>query len=288
MPKRLEGKPVAEKIYASIKEMIADSLEEKGRPPHLVILYSPSNEASCTYVRKKVEACEKLGIKCTTYEVTPDMEYGMVRMSVINLSKKHDVDGVIIQLPLHLDLPDWKKQELIDCIHPDKDVDGMTTASSGLLYKGKRIMWRIPATAQAVLAMIQHYDIQTEGRNITILGRSDLVGKPLAHILSSPDFDGTVTLCHSKTNDKVFHIETCDILISALGYPWIVSSEFIGAGTDVIDVGITHTTSGIRGDVEWSSKAHSQTPVPGGIGPVTVACLLRNVVYRWRYSDALY
>ena len=198
MTKPLEGKPVADKIYKRISELISHNLERKGRPPHLVIFYSLENEESRIYVGKKVQACERCGIKCTAIVVEKTDTYETLRKRVMEEGRRSEVDGIIVQLPMP-NVPPHLIQNLIDCIHPDKDVDGLTTASSGLLYKGKRIMWRIPATAQAVLAILQHYGISTEGKNITIIGRSELVGKPLAHILSSPGFDGTVTLCHSKT-----------------------------------------------------------------------------------------
>jgi len=288
MTRRLEGKPVADKIYKRISELIDHNLERKGRPPHLVIFYAQDNEESCIYVGKKVQACEKHGIKCTTIALSYAAPYHAIREMVYAEGRKRDVDGIIIQLPL-LPVSHWQIQELIDCIHPDKDVDGLTTSSAGYLYKGKRIMWRIPATAKAVMAILQHYDIQTEGRRVVILGRSELVGKPLAHILSASEYDATVTLCHSKTkwNHRVKLLRNADIVISAVGKPHFIKSSN-ASNACIIDAGISKTPEGIKGDVEWD-YGYLRTPVPGGVGPVTVACLLENVVLRWSYTDeALY
>lgn len=284
MTKRLEGKPVAEKIYKNIRDLIEHNKDRKSRPPHLVIFYSIDVEEPRIYVGRKVKACEELGIKCTAIALDKEDSYGAVRLKVIKESRKGDVDGVIIQLPLHLDLPKWKLDGLIDCIHPDKDVDGLTTSSSGLLYKGENIQWRIPATVRAILSIIEHYAIPTEGKGITILGRSELVGKPLATILSSPEWNATVTLCHSKSNYLDFHIGLTDIVISAMGLPHKIPSSWLISNLIVIDAGISKTPEGIKGDVAWSDNIQAQTPVPGGVGPVTVACLLENVVMRWSSS----
>jgi methylenetetrahydrofolate dehydrogenase (NADP+)/methenyltetrahydrofolate cyclohydrolase len=286
MTERLEGKPVADKIYTRIRELIDHNFDRKGRPPHLVIFYSLDVEESRIYVGRKVKACEELGIKCTAIALDKEDSYEEVRLKVIKESRRGDVDGVIIQLPLHLELPKWKLDELIDCIHPDKDVDGLTTSSAGLLYKGRNIQWRIPATVRAILAIIKHYDIPTEGRNVCILGRSELVGKPLANILSSPEWNATVILCHSKTADILGPILNSTVVISAMGKPHFIPRDVL-AFTNVIDAGISKTDEGIKGDAVWCPTAVRQTPVPGGVGPVTVACLLENVVLRWSYSNGL-
>jgi methylenetetrahydrofolate dehydrogenase (NADP+)/methenyltetrahydrofolate cyclohydrolase len=288
MTKRLEGKPVADKIYTRIRELIDHNLDRKGRPPHLVIFYSIDVEESRIYVGRKIKACEELGIKCTAIALDKEDSYEEVRLKVIKESRRGDVDGVIIQLPLHLELPKWKLDELIDCIHPDKDVDGLTTSSAGLIYKGKNIKWRIPATVRAILNIIEHYEIPTDGQSVTILGRSELVGKPLAAILSSPEWNAVVTLCHSKGARHISdYLWMSDIVISAVGKPHLISEPEYMRSTFVIDAGITKTDDGIKGDAVWSPLAYGQTPVPGGVGPVTVACLLENVVLRWSYSNGL-
>lgn len=288
MTKRLEGKPVADKIYKNIRDLIEHNKDRKSRPPHLVIFYSIDVEESRIYVGRKVKACEELGIKCTAIALNKEDGYGAVRLKVIKESRRGDVDGIIIQLPLHLELPKWKLDELIDCIHPDKDVDGLTTSSAGLIYKGKNIKWRIPATVRAILNIIEYYKIPIEGKNITILGRSELVGKPLATILSSPEWNAIVTLCHSKMKHSVAsYVISAEIVISAVGNPDIISDPEYLVYTYVIDAGITKTEEGIKGDMVWSDLAYGQTPVPGGVGPVTVACLLENVVLRWSYSNGL-
>jgi len=282
MSESLSGKPVAEKIYKRLSELIEHNLERKGRPPHLVILYSVDNEESRIYVGQKARMCENLGIKCTLIVLDSSDTFDGIKRKIVEQSRRFDVDGIILQLPLHLNLPYWKTQELIDSIHPDKDVDGLTTSSAGYLYKNKRILWRIPATAKAVTEIIQHYNIETKGRQVVILGRSELVGKPLAHILSSPEYNATVSVCHSKTqwNHRVRLMNQAHILISAIGKPEFVKSHH----NYVIDVGIAKTKEGIKGDVKWGC-GRCQTPVPGGVGPVTVACLLENVVLRWSYTD---
>lgn len=286
MTKRLEGKPVADKIYKNIRELIEHNKDKKARPPHLVIFYSIDVEESRIYVGRKVKACEELGIKCTAIALDKEDSYGAVRLKVIKESRRGDVDGVIIQLPLQLELPKWKLDELIDCIHPDKDVDGLTTSSAGLIYKGKNIKWRIPATVRAILNIIEYYKIPIEGKNITILGRSELVGKPLATILSSPEWNATVTMCHSKTDaDWVEKFVTLtDVVISAVGKPHLIRRRMPTITSYIIDAGITKTDTGIKGDIIENPLANGQTPVPGGVGPVTVACLLENVVLRWCYS----
>jgi methylenetetrahydrofolate dehydrogenase (NADP+)/methenyltetrahydrofolate cyclohydrolase len=140
---------------------------------------------------------------------------------------------------------------------------------------------------RAILSIIDHYNIPTEGKYVCILGRSELVGKPLATILSSPEWNATVTLCHSKSNYLDFHIGLTDIVISAMGLPHKIPSSSLLPNLVVIDAGISKTPEGIKGDVKWNNNIQAQTPVPGGVGPVTVACLLENVVLRWSYSNGL-
>lgn len=274
----LDGKFVANEIGNKLKEEILAHPDV--RPPHLVIISVGDDPASKVYVKNKIKKAEELGIEVTHRVFSADEDKFWVRNSIEGCAGNPDVDGIMIQLPL----PDgWNERELIDIIPPSKDVDGLTTVNIGRLRSGQSCIR--PCTAAGVMDLLDYYHIPVEGKNVTIIGRSNIVGKPLADLMMNAG--ATVTQCHSKTIDLPFYTMNADIVISAIGKPkFFTDICFVPKMDAIIDVGINRDENGkLCGDIDFDSVkdlTEAITPVPGGVGPMTVIELMKNTVECWR------
>ena len=285
----MEGKIVAETIKEQVKNEIR-ALTLEGLPsPHLAAILVGSNGASETYVTSKIRNCEETGIRSTLVRLEENCteEYLLHQISVLN--EDPDVDGILVQLPLPSHI---NENNIISAISIDKDVDGFHPENAGRLVLGLDTF--IPATPYGILLMLEHYKIQTEGKHAVIIGRSNIVGRPLSILLSSNTYPGncTVTLCHSRTRKLDELCQQADIIIAALGMPDFLTGNMVKKGAVVIDVGITRVADpfkksgfAIKGDVyfeEVKDKASYITPVPGGVGLTTIAALLKNTQKAWK------
>lgn len=279
MSKRLSGKPIAKKIYKELNEKIL----AKKKKPKLVIIFIGEDPAAAYYVKMLEKKGRKIDIEVVTKKFPVQIKQKNLIDEIKKLNQDETVHAVMMQKPLPTHLNEF---EIILQIDPQKDVDALHPTNIGKMVLGKDSF--IPSTPAAVLELLKFYDIQTSGKNIVILGRSNIVGKPLANLLLRKDQTGnaTITVCHSRTKNLVKFTQKADILIAALGKPNFVTAEMIAENAIIIDVGINQIEDSEKGtiyvgDVDYEDclgKAASLTPVPGGIGSITTAILLRNVV----------
>ncbi|RLD63601.1 MAG: bifunctional methylenetetrahydrofolate dehydrogenase/methenyltetrahydrofolate cyclohydrolase FolD [Bacteroidetes bacterium] len=281
----IDGKKTSAEIKEEIKKVVAEMIDNDIATPHLAAVLVGEDPASQTYVAAKEKACQAVGITSTLYrysEKTTEKEL----LEVVNfLNNDPDLDGFIVQLPLpkHID-----EQKIIEAINPEKDVDGFHPMNVGRMALGLDCF--LPATPNGVMEMLKRYNIETSGKNCVVLGRSHIVGSPMSILMSQKTNPGnaTVTLCHSRTENLKAIVAQADIVIAAIGQPHFVTADMVKEGATVIDVGIHRvksgkTKSGFRliGDVDFdevSKKAGFITPVPGGVGPMTIAALLMNTL----------
>lgn len=280
----LDGKATA----LSIRQKLAADVERlkkiHGRAPHLAVVLVGEDPASQVYVRNKERACAEAGITSSAHRIGADVTQSALEELVSELNADRDLDAVLVQAPLprHLDL--LAVQSLVD---PDKDVDGFHPVNVGKLCIGLPCL--MPCTPAGVMEILKHYGISCEGKKAVVIGRSNIVGKPMALMLARAELmaNATVTICHSRTPDLVGECRSADILVAAIGRAKFVTREMVKPGAVVIDVGINRTEQGLCGDVDFEAVkdlASAITPVPGGIGPMTIAMLLANTVkaYTWR------
>ena len=270
----IDGKAVA----ASVRERVRGEVEELtaslGRPPGLATVLVGDDPASAIYVRRKHEACEEVGIR--SFDHTPDgsIPHEELIDLVAELNDSDEVDGILVQLPL----PDQIDADaVVASIDAAKDVDGLTPTSAGLLARGEPGL--VPATPRGVMELLSSAGVDPEGREAVIVGRSNLVGRPLFSLLLGAN--ATVTVCHSRTPDLGEVCRRAEILVAAAGRPRLITAEMIRPGATVIDVGTNRTDDGLVGDVDFEAAkevAGAITPVPGGVGPMTIAMLLSNTV----------
>ncbi len=286
MAQRLDGKALAHKIQAQLAVEIDDESGE--RPPGLAVLMVGDDPASAAYVRNKERACERVGIASFGSHLPADTSQAEVAALIDQLNQDERVDGILIQLPLpdHLDAV-----ALLNQIDPAKDADGLHPENMGRLMRGEPGLRS--CTPAGVMAVLKEYNIDPAGKNAVVLGRSILVGKPMALMLL--EANATVTIAHSRTNELANLCRQADILVTAVGRPAMVDASWVKPGATVIDVGINRIQdaasgkSRLVGDVDFASVepiAGAITPVPGGIGPMTVTMLLHNTVlsYRKRFN----
>ena len=264
----IRGKPIAERIRAQV----AREVEGIGHIGLVTVLVG-EDPASEVYIRLKQKAAAEAGIDATDLRLPAETPEAELLARVAELDADPDVDAVLVQLPLpdHID-----EARVIRAIEPAKDVDGFHPFTAGQLYLGRPTL--VPATPLGVMAMLAEHSIDLDGARAVVIGRSDIVGKPMAHLLLQAN--ATVTVCHSHTRDLQRHTLDADVLVAAVGVPAIVSPDMVKAGGVVIDVGINRTEAGLVGDVDPGAAevAAYLTPVPGGVGPMTIACLLRNTL----------
>lgn len=252
---------------------IAERVAEQGAAARLVVVVATEDESTAWYVRSIGRAAGKAGIACETVTLPADSEPGVIRERLAELSADSGVHGIILQTPLP---PGASAADLAGAIAPEKDVDGANPLSLGRLAAGLPAF--APATAEAVVRLLDAHGVALAGRTVTVVGRSTVVGKPLAHLLL--DRDATVTVCHSRTTDLAAATRAADIVVAAAGRPGLITAEHLAPGAVVVDVGTNPTgDGGLTGDVDAGSvqgTAAALSPVPGGVGPVTTALLLRH------------
>ncbi|MDF3289130.1 bifunctional 5,10-methylenetetrahydrofolate dehydrogenase/5,10-methenyltetrahydrofolate cyclohydrolase [Streptomyces silvisoli] len=270
----LYGRELAAAIRAETTERAA-ALTASGRPPKLAVVVATADESSAWYVRSIAKAAGQSGIACDIVDLGPDAAADTIVAALDRLSADGSVHGVMLQTPL----PGGAAlEELAGAIAFGKDVDGANPLSLGRLAAG--LPAHPPATAEAVVALLDHYGVELAGRRVAVVGRSTVVGKPLAHLLL--DRNATVTVCHSRTVDLPGVTSTADVVVAAAGRPGLITADHVRPGATVIDVGTNPTPDGgLTGDVDAEAVVHraaALTPVPGGVGPVTTALLLRHTV----------
>jgi methylenetetrahydrofolate dehydrogenase (NADP+)/methenyltetrahydrofolate cyclohydrolase len=273
----MAGGPLAERIRAEI----ADEVRELG-DVGLATVQVGEDPASTIYVRRKHEAAHVAGFQSVDRKLPAGISQDDLVAEVRALSDDDAVDGILVQLPLPDGLDD---AEAVRSIEPMKDVDGVHPFNAGQLYLGRPT--HVPATPLGIMALLAEHRVELDGRRAVVIGRSDIVGKPIAHLLLQSH--ATVTICHSHTDDLARHTLDADVLVVAAGKAGIVDAEMVKAGSAVIDVGINRTDAGLVGDVDASAaeRAAFLTPVPGGVGPMTIAMVLQNTVRAARYRRGL-
>lgn len=269
----IDGKKVATDIRNSIRARL-DQIPNSNITLATVLV--GENPASQLYVGMKHREANAAGIKSKQVVLSAEISQQHLEDEITKLAIDPDVTGILVQLPLpkHLD-----KQRVIALIPPEKDVDGLTDVNMGRLLQGQKQL--VPCTPLGVMRLIEAYKIETRGKNAVVVGRSSLVGLPQVLLLSERGIDATVTLAHSHSHDLAAITKQADILVCAVGSPKIITSEHVKPGAMVFDVGVTRTEAGIQGDVDFASVstvAGGLTPMPGGTGPMTVACLLENTI----------
>ncbi|MBU0526938.1 bifunctional 5,10-methylenetetrahydrofolate dehydrogenase/5,10-methenyltetrahydrofolate cyclohydrolase [Candidatus Micrarchaeota archaeon] len=265
----LKGKEVADSMLEETRVIV----EQMERKPHLAIVLVGNDPASEVYVKKKLQKAETVGIRTTMKRMDENTSEEDVLKIVEQLNDDSDVDGFIVQAPLPKQI-DFTK--IVEMIKPEKDVDGWTSANMGRMFVGLPAL--MPATPLGVMKMLEYYEIELNGKNVTVIGRSNVVGKPLALMLLKKN--ATVTVCHSRTKNLSVHTKNADVVVAAVGKPGLVTANMIKEGAYVIDVGTTRVDGKIKGDVLFEEviKKANCSPVPGGAGPMTVAVLISNVV----------
>lgn len=276
----MDGKALSKKIREQVKEEV-DRLKQKNIFPKLAVIMVGEDPASKVYVRNKSKACSDTGIEYEEFLLDENTSMDELLKIIKELNERKDVHGILLQSPIPKPLDIYTAFETIDF---RKDVDGFHPVNIGRLALKRQTF--ISCTPHGVMKLLEEYNINLKGANVVILGRSNIVGKPLAQCLLNED--ATVTICHSKTKNIEEITKNADILISAIGKPKFVTADMIKEGAVVIDVGINRLETEIVGDVDFeeiSKKASYITPVPGGVGPMTIAMLLHNVVIAAKYLE---
>lgn len=271
----IDGKKVSEQLREDWKNQTQQFVDETGIQPHLVVVIVGNNPASMTYVRNKKRSCEAVGFKSTVIELAEDVSEAALLRQIEALNQDDSVHGILVQLPLPKHI---NEDQIIAAIDVRKDVDGFHPYQVGCLVAGLDCLK--PCTPAGITELLKAYDIEMAGRHAVIIGRSHIVGKPMIQLLL--DENATVTVCHSRTQNLKTLTQMADILVVAIGKAEFVKADFIKEGAVVIDVGINRLESGkLVGDVDFDSvsqKASYITPVPGGVGPMTITMLLHNTL----------
>ncbi|HVR13870.1 MAG TPA: bifunctional 5,10-methylenetetrahydrofolate dehydrogenase/5,10-methenyltetrahydrofolate cyclohydrolase [Gaiellaceae bacterium] len=264
----LDGKALAQRIRAEVKEEIAQ-LGSLG----LATILVGDDPANDIYIRRKHEAAQEVGITSTDIRLPEETSEEELLDRIAALNGDDAIDGILVQLPLPEHVSEVR---VIRAVEPVKDVDGFHPLNAGQLYLGRPSL--VPATPIGIMALLAEYNISLEGAKAVVVGRSDIVGKPVAHLLLQQH--ATVTICHSRTRDLRRETLEADVLVVAVGRPWLVTADMVKHGASVVDVGLSRTDAGLVGDVDPAAMevAGHMTPVPGGVGPMTIASLLRNTV----------
>lgn len=279
----MDGKLVSQAVKDSLKLKVEERLSKGLKKPHLAAILVGNNGASETYVASKVKSCEEVGFTSTLIRLDLSITQDELLHEINMLNQNEDVDGILVQLPLPKHI---SEQEVINAIDADKDVDGFHPESVGRMVQGLPAFF--PATPYGILLMLEHYKIETKGKHAVVIGRSNIVGRPISIMLNQNNYPGncTVTVCHSHTPNLKELCLQADIIIAALGKPEFLKADMVKEGAVVVDVGITRVEDpskksgfAIKGDVDYTAVAPKTsfiTPVPGGVGPMTIAALLMN------------
>jgi len=288
----LDGKKISFDIKNEIKDLVSKRVSERKKTPHLAAIIVGNDGASLTYVGSKVKACEYVGFKSTLIRLDDSISEKSLLGHINDLNNDNEIDGFIVQLPLPKSI---NEQKVLLSIDPKKDVDGFHPTNFGQMTLEMESF--IPATPYGIIELLERYNIETSGKNCVVIGRSNIVGRPISILLSQKSSKGnaTVTLTHSRTKNLEFFTKRADIIISALGIPEFLKTEMVKEGVVIIDVGITRVIDKtkekgyvIKGDVDFlnvSKKASAITPVPGGVGPMTISMLLKNTLLACQRKD---
>lgn len=275
MGKIIDGKELALKKRAEITKKAEDFTRKYGRPPGLSVILVGSDPASGIYVRNKKNACEQTGIRSFEYRLDENTPQQELLSLIDDLNARDEVDGILVQLPLPSRL---KENEVLLRIDPAKDVDGFHPYNMGRLLMGNPTL--VPCTPKGIMYMLHESGVEIKGKNAVVVGRSNIVGKPIALLLMMEH--ATITICHSRTADLKDKVAGADIVTAAVGKPEFIRGDWIKEGAVVIDVGVNRTEGGkLKGDVEFEAakdRASLITPVPGGVGPMTITMLLDNTL----------
>ena len=284
----LDGKKTSNDIKAEIAESVKEIVANGSRPPHLAAVIVGDDGASLTYVGSKVRACKRVGFESTLVKLPESISENELLDKVNELNNDENIDGYIVQLPLpkHID-----SQKILMAVDADKDVDGFHPTNFGKMALSLPTF--ISATPFGIMELLKRYDVETSGKHTVVIGRSDIVGRPISILMSQKSNPGnsTVTLAHSRTKNIEELTKKADIIISALGIPNFVKAEMVKDGAVIVDVGITRVADNsqkgykIVGDVDYenvSKKSSYITPVPGGVGPMTIAMLLKNTLLAYK------
>ena len=287
----LDGKIASAAVKQELQAQTLELVSSGKRAPHLAAILVGTNGASETYVASKVKNCEEVGFRSTLVRLDEQVEESVLLEAITSLNNDPEVDGILVQLPLPKQI---SEQKVIEAISPAKDVDGFHPSSAGKLVQGLPSF--IPATPYGIMLMLEHFQIETKGKHAVVIGRSNIVGRPMSILLSSNLKRGncTVTICHSHTHNLAELCLQADIIVAALGKPEFVTADMVKDGAIVIDVGITRVTDPtakkgfrIKGDVAYAAvapKTSAITPVPGGVGLMTIAGLLKNTLQAYKES----
>ena len=283
----LDGKKTSTLVQEAIAEEVREIVVQGQRPPHLVAILVGDNGASITYVNNKVTACERVGFASSVVNLPENVSQEDLLKEIEKLNEDKGIDGFIVQLPLPKHI---NEQEVLLAINPDKDADGFHPTNFGRMALGLEAF--IPATPYGILELLSQYKIPTDGKNVVVIGRSDIVGRPISILLSQKPWNATVILTHSRTQNLAELTQKADIIIAALGIPNFLKAEMVKEGAVIIDVGITRVKDAsakkgfrIVGDVDFEhvkNKASYITPVPGGVGPMTIAMLMKNTLNAYK------
>jgi len=287
---KIDCKKISSDIKLEIAEEVKNLKEKTGKEPHLAAVLVGHDGASETYVSHKVKACEQVGFKSTLVRMEDSVSEEELLNKVDELNNDDSIDGFIVQLPLpgHI-----SEDKVIEAVDPAKDVDGFHPVNLGKMTIGLPSF--IPATPSGIMELIKRYEIETSGKNCVVIGRSNIVGRPVSILLSKKGVDATVTLVHSRTKNLEETVRRADIIIAAIGIPEFVKESMVSEGAVIIDVGTTRvksdkTKSGwkLKGDVDFDNvapKCSFITPVPGGVGPMTIVSLLQNTLQSFRQRN---
>lgn len=270
----IDGKAVAAAVRGQVAAEVASFAAERGRTPLLTTVIVGDDPASEVYVRNKHRACEEAGMRSAHHGLPAETSEAELLRLVTELGEDDDVDGILVQLPV----PDQiDPDRVVAAIDPAKDVDGLTPVNAGLLAHGMPGL--VPCTPAGVMELLRHEGVELEAAEAVVVGRSKLVGVPVARLLLAAN--ATVTVCHSRTRDLAATCRRADVLVAAVGSPRLLDAEAVKPGAVVIDVGVNRTDEGLVGDVDFDAAAEvaaAITPVPGGVGPMTIAMLLVNTL----------
>ena len=281
--KLIDGKKVSAEIKEEIAVEVKEIITKGGKKPHLAAILVGHDGGSETYVAHKVKSCEQVGFDSTLVRFEDDVTEVELLAKIEELNQDSNIDGFIVQLPIPKHI---NEQKIIEAIDPKKDVDGFHPVNVGNMVIG--IDAFVSATPAGIVDLLQRYNIEISGKNVVVLGRSNIVGRPMSVLLSQKGMDATVTVCHSRTKNLPSVVKQADIIIAAIGIPEFVTKDMVKEGAVIIDVGTTRvksdlTKSGwkLKGDVKFdevSEKCSYITPVPGGVGPMTIVSLLKNTL----------
>jgi methylenetetrahydrofolate dehydrogenase (NADP+)/methenyltetrahydrofolate cyclohydrolase len=276
----LDGKKLSEKIKKELKEEVENLKKQGLREPALAVVLVGNDPASEIYVRNKIKSCQAVGIRSVDVKLPEDITQEKLNDIVKELNEDEGIDGIIVQLPLpeHLSC-----REVIEYISPEKDVDGFHPENAGKCLLGLYEKGLMPCTPAGVMKIFEEYGIELQGKNAVMVGHSNIVGKPLANMMINAN--ATVSVCHVYTKDLASFTKEADILCVATGVPHLIKADMVKEGAVVIDIGISRVNGKIVGDVDFENvkkKAYAITPVPGGVGPMTIAMLLYNTVKAYK------